>query len=184
MADKELAEEDPTPADESASTAEPTPPEDPREEEEEEERKLFGVIPLSIAALVGVVVLPILGYLFGMIGTGQERTTVPVELVVSPERAGGALEPGVTGQFAVLVENPNDYGVQVSSISAGASKATPGGCPAGAVTSEAVDGPPGYIGPTSVHSYQVNAKIAAEAGDGCEDESFTLPLEAELVSAG
>ncbi len=178
MADKELAEENPTPADE------PTPQQDSADEDEEEERKLFGVLPLSIAALAAIVVLPIVGFLFGMIGTGTDRTTVPVELVVSPERAGGALQPGVTGQFAVLVENPNDYGVQVSSISAGASTATPGGCPAGAVISEAVDGPPGYIGPTSVRSYQVNAKVTDAAGDECEDESVTLPLEAELVSTG
>lgn len=177
MADNDLAEEDPARADQSASAEEP-------QEQDEDERKLFGVIPLSIAAIVAVLVLPILGYLFGMIGTGQESTTVETELVAGPERPGGALEPGVTGQFAVLIENPNDYGVQVTSISEGASNATAGGCPAGAATSEAIDGPPGYIGPTGVRSYQVNVALAPDAGDRCADESFTLPLEVELVSNG
>lgn len=149
----------------------------------DEEYKLFGVIPLKVA-LIGVLVLPIVGFLFGMIGSGSSTTTVPADLVISPQNASGTLQPGETNQFSVLVKNANDYGVQVSSISAGTSKATTGGCPAGVVTSEAVSGPPGYIRPTGVRAYLVSATMAATAGDECKGKSFTLPLTTELVSAG
>lgn len=169
MEDRELAEDDPTAADDDPTTA--------------EEPKLLGVIPLKVALLV-VVVLPIVGYLVGMIGSGSSSTTVPVDLVIGPQNASGALQPGTTSQFTVLVENPTEDGVRVSSIDAGASEATSGGCPAGAVTSEEVDGPPGYISPGGVLAFRVTATMAATARDECSGQSFTLPLNVELVSAG
>lgn len=150
-------------------------------EQEQEQRKILGLtIPQGVALLI--VLGPVVGFLLTMIGTGQDSTTTSVDLVISPQNAGGTLEPGATSEFIVLVPNPNEYGVQVASISAGASKATPGGCPAGTVTSEARSGPPGYIGPEGVRSYSVEATMAADAGDRCQGGSFTLPLTVELIS--
>ncbi len=176
MEDRELTEDE----DATAQDRELTEDEDVTTTEE---HKFFGVIPQKVV-LVAVVVLPILGFLVGMIGTGKDSPTVPVDLVISPERAGGALQPGATDQFTVLVENPSENGARVTSISAGSSEATAGGCPAGTVTSEPVDDPPGYIGPTSVLAYRVTATMAADAGDQCTGQSFTLPLTVELVTAG
>lgn len=173
MEKRELAE-DATPEDREPAE-DPTP-------EEGAQYKLFGLIPLKIAVPV-IVVLPIVGYLVGMIGAGADETTVPVDFVISPQQASGALQPGATSQFTVLIDNPTDSGVRVASIGAGASEAT-AGCPAGTVTSKAVDDPPGYIRPNGVRAYRVTATMAPTAGDRCAGQEFTLPLTAELVSAG
>lgn len=147
------------------------------------EQKLFGLIPMKIAVPV-VIGLPVVGFLLGMLGAGAEETTVPVEFVIPAQQASTELQPGSSSQFTIIVENPTDSGVQVTSISAGSSEPTSSGCPAGAVTSQAVEGPPGYIGPNGFHAYLVTATMAPTAGEQCTGQSFTLPLEAELVSAG
>ncbi|MQA13824.1 MAG: hypothetical protein GEV09_06495 [Pseudonocardiaceae bacterium] len=172
---------------EDRTPAEDHTPEDDHEPEDDhtsgEPAKILGMtVPQGVVLLV--LVVSTLGFLVGMIGTGQDSTTTSVDLVIEPQSASRALEPGATGRFIVLVHNPNDYGVQVVSIGAGASEPTAGGCPAGTVTSEELTGPPGYIGATGVRTYSINATMAADAGEHCVGQSFTLPLTVELVSVG
>lgn len=146
-------------------------------------RPLLGRLTIGQAALLAVVVGPLLGFLGGMIGAGEEHVTTSVDLVIDRQDA-GVLEPGTTDRFPVLVHNPTDEGAQVVSISAGASEATAGGCPAGTVTSAALDAPAGYISPEGVRTYSVDVTMAADAGERCLGQPFTLPLTIELATAG
>jgi hypothetical protein len=139
---------------------------------------VFDGLALLIAlTLVGV------GFLIGTVGGGETGATTSVELTVTPDNDTRSLPPGATKVFPVYVTNTNGYGVQVTSISAGTSRATPSGCPAGAVTSIGVDAPAGFIRAGSIRAYDVLVTMAANAGSRCKDQSFTLPLTVTLSSA-
>ncbi|HEY6424489.1 MAG TPA: hypothetical protein VIY28_14820, partial [Pseudonocardiaceae bacterium] len=105
------------------------------------------------------------------------------DFAVTPDREPGGIPPGTTKTLALVINNPNDYGVRVASIGAGSSNPTQYGCPAGAVTSAPVDDPSGYIRPGGFHGYEVFVTMDANAEDKCKGQSFTLPLAVTLVSA-
>lgn len=139
---------------------------------------VFDGLALVIAlALVGV------GFLIGTVGGGKTGATTSVELTVSPDTDIRSLPPGATKIFPVYVKNTTDYGVQVISISAGTSRATPDGCPAGTVTSTGVEAPVGFIRAGGVRAYDISVTMAANADNRCKDQSFTLPLTVTLGSA-
>lgn len=140
---------------------------------------IFDGLALVIAlALVGV------GFLIGTAGSGTAGTTISAELTVTPDHDSRSLPPGATKTFPLYVNNTNSYGVQVTSISAGTSNATPGGCAAGTVTSAPIDAPVGFIGAGHVRAYEVSVTMAANADNSrCKDQSFTLPLTVTLASA-
>lgn len=139
---------------------------------------VFDGLALLIAlALVGV------GFLIGTAGGGETGATTSVELTVTPDNDTRGLPPGATKAFPVYVNNTNDYGVQVISISAGTSHATPGGCPAGTVTSVGVDAPAGFIRAKGIRTYDIPVTMAANADRRCTGQSFTLPLTVTLGSA-
>lgn len=139
---------------------------------------VFDGLALVIAlALVGV------GFLIGMAGGGKTGATTSVEFTVAPDNDTRSLPPGATKAFPLYVNNTTDYGVQVTSISAGASQATRGGCPAGTVTSQGVDAPVGFIKAGGVRAYIVRVTMAANADRRCTGQSFTLPLTVTLGSA-
>jgi hypothetical protein len=139
---------------------------------------VFDGLALVIAlALVGV------GFLIGTAGGGKTGATTSVELTVAPDNDTRSLPPGATKAFPLYVKNTNDYGVQVTSISAGTSRATPGGCPAGTVTSQGVDAPVGFIKAGGIRAYTVPVTMAANADRRCPGQSFTLPLTVTLGSA-
>lgn len=139
---------------------------------------VFDGLALVIAlALVGV------GFLIGTAGGGKTGATTSVELTVAPDTDTRSLPPGATKTFPVYVKNTNDYGVQVISISAGTSRATARGCPAGTVTSAGVDAPVGFIRAGGIRAYDVSVTMAANADSRCKDQSFVLPLNVTLGSA-
>jgi hypothetical protein len=139
---------------------------------------VFDGLALLIAlGLVGA------GFLIGTIGSGESGATTSVELTVTLGNDARRLPPGATKTFPLYIKNPNDYGVRVASISEGTSNATPGGCPAGTVTSVPVDGPAGFIRPQGFRTYDVSVTMAANADNRCKDLTFTLPLTVTLVSA-
>lgn len=146
-----------------------------------EQRRILG-LTIPQAALLAIALGPLIGFGIGIIGTGNESTTTSLDLVIDRQDA-SVLEPGTTDRFPVLVQNPMDEGVQVISISAGASEATAGGCPAGTLTSAPLTGPPGYISPEGVRTYAVSVTMAGDAGQRCQGQSFTLPLTVELATA-
>lgn len=135
-------------------------------------------------ALVIALGLAGVGFLIGTIGGGGETGSITsVELTVTPDDQVRPLSPGATTTFPVYVNNPNDYGVRVDSISAGSSAATTGGCPAGTVTSAPVQGPTGFISPAGIRTYDVSVTMAAAVDAKCKGQAFTLPLTVTLASA-
>ncbi|MDQ4103989.1 MAG: hypothetical protein M3186_09875 [Actinomycetota bacterium] len=123
------------------------------------------------------------GFLFGFIGSGETGATTSADLTVTPDNATRQLAPGATNKFPVYISNTNDYGVRVASISAGTSKATPGGCPAGTVTSAPLESPAGFISPNGIRTYDLEVTMAPNADPKCKDQSFTVPLTVTLASA-
>lgn len=135
-----------------------------------------GLALLIAVGLVGA------GFFIGSIGGGETGTTTTVEITVTPEDQVRPLPTGATRTFPLYIRNPTDYGVRVASISAGSSNAA-GGCPADIVTSAPVEGPTGFISPTSIRAYDLSVTMAANADDQCRGQSFTLPLTVELATA-
>ena len=139
---------------------------------------VFDGLALLIAlGLVGA------GFLVGTIGSGAAGSTSTVGFTVNPQDQVRPLAPGATTTLPVYINNPNDFGVRVDSLSAGSSKATASGCPAGTITSTGLDGPAGFIRPGSIRTYEVSVTMAATADSRCKGQSFTLPLTVKLASA-
>ncbi|MET9230405.1 hypothetical protein [Lentzea sp. NPDC003310] len=116
-------------------------------------------------------------------GTGSVTSTKELSSNITPV-SGEGLYPGKTVSFVVEIDNPNAYPVQVTSISAGSSLLTEGGCVAGTVTSTAsAANPGGVIQPSQKGSYTLQATMSANAADNCKSQTFTVPLTATLVSA-
>ena len=150
-------------------------------ESESEARKFLGTAVPRNVVLILVIVLPALGFLIGSIGSlGGGTSTTEVKTTVTPNDIG--LKPGKTGSVSVLVRNPNDHGVRVASIAASQSEAA-GGCSAGALTSEELSNPAGYIGPDGVNGYPVTVTLKDNVSDDCLKQALTLPLTVELASA-
>lgn len=146
-----------------------------------ETRKILGFdVPVPFIVL-GVLVLAGVGYLIAGIGGGGGSTTTSVDATVTPRAIG--LASGQTRQLTVIIKNPADAGMAVSSISAGSSRAA-GGCSAGAVTSEEVNNPTGFIAPNGINAFSITVKGADNLDDRCLSQSLTIPLTAELVSSG
>ena len=146
-----------------------------------ETRKILGLdVPVPFIVL-GVLVLAGVGYLIASIGGGGGGRTTAVDATVTPRAIG--LAPGQTRQLTVVIKNPTGEGVGVSSISAGSSQAA-GGCSAGAVTSDEVTNPTGFIAPNGVNAFSITVKGADSLNDHCLDQSLTIALTAELVSSG
>ncbi|MGW6448641.1 hypothetical protein [Lentzea sp. NPDC055074] len=116
-------------------------------------------------------------------GSGSVTSTKEINSNITPV-SGEGLYPGKTVSFVVEIDNPNAYAVQVTSISAGTSQETAGGCAAGTVTSTASAANPGApIGPNQKATYTLQATMSANAADNCKLQTFTLPLTATLASA-
>lgn len=138
--------------------------------------------PVSRRVVYGLVIaLPIVGFLVGSIGTfGNGGSTTSVDAVLTPKDIG--LKPGSTGSVSVLVKNPGEDGVRVSDIGASQSNAAQN-CPAGALTSEELGDPTGYIPPDGINSYPVTVTLKDNAPQGCLNQALTLPLTVELKTA-
>ena len=135
-----------------------------------------GLALLVAVALVGV------GFFIGSLGGGEDGTTTTAEITITPEDAVRPLPTGQTRTFPLYIRNPTDNGVRVASIGAGSSSEA-GGCPAGIITSAPVEGPTGFISPTSIRAYDLSVTMAANVDDKCRGQSFTLPLTVELATA-
>lgn len=126
-------------------------------------------------------------------GTGQARSTVALDSTIAPGTSSADLYPGATKTVTVTVNNPNDYPVMVTSISAGSSPLVNTGCTAGTVTSDAraldvagltqQDGTTKVISAGGSGSYVLTTRMAGSAADACQGQTFTMALTGTLVSA-
>ncbi|WP_206786007.1 hypothetical protein [Amycolatopsis sp. MtRt-6] len=114
-------------------------------------------------------------------GTGSVTSTTSLDSSIAPAGSGDALYPGGGTDFTVTIDNPNDYPVVVTGISAGSSNAV-GDCAAGTVTSAASTNPAGTIAAGESGTYTLHATMNANATDACKNRTFTLPLTATLAS--
>ncbi|MET8998251.1 hypothetical protein [Amycolatopsis sp. Hca4] len=114
-------------------------------------------------------------------GTGSVSSTTSVNSTITPAGSGSALYPGGGTDFTVTVNNPNDYPVVVTGISAGTSNAV-GSCAAGTVTSPAPADTTGTIAAGGSKTYTLHATMSAGATDACKSVTFVLPLTATLAS--
>jgi hypothetical protein len=114
-------------------------------------------------------------------GSGQAASTTSVNSTITPAADGDSLYPGAVKSYTVTINNPNDYPVIVTSISAGSSNEV-NGCAAGTVTSDAVTNPAGTIAAKGTATYTLVSRMAAGATDACKAQVFTLPLTATLSS--
>ena len=114
-------------------------------------------------------------------GTGSVSSTTAVNSAITPGSSGSVLYPGGGTDFTVTIDNPNDYPVVVTGISAGSSDAV-NGCAAGSVTSAAPASTPGTIAAHGSGSYTLHAQMNAGATDACKSQTFVLPLTATLAS--
>ncbi|WP_410586553.1 hypothetical protein [Amycolatopsis sp. lyj-23] len=114
-------------------------------------------------------------------GTGSVTSTTSLNSAITPAGSGSALYPGGGTDFTVTVNNPNDYPVVVTSISAGSSDAV-NGCAAGTVTSAAPASTTGTIAAKGSGTYTLHAQMSSGATDACKGQTFVLPLTATLAS--
>ncbi|MGH3931890.1 MAG: hypothetical protein ACRDTF_18165 [Pseudonocardiaceae bacterium] len=146
-----------------------------------EARKFFTQPVPQRVTLILIITLPILGLLIGFLGTyGGGTSTIEINSAITPKAIG--LVPGQSRPFTVVVRNPEDYGVQVASISAGRSEAVEGVCPAGVLTSAEVNDPPGFIRPEGVNGFAITVSLAGNVDDRCLDQAINLPLTVRLQS--
>jgi hypothetical protein len=116
-------------------------------------------------------------------GSGSVGSTAELTSTISPVDGAGGLYPGRTVSFQVTINNPNAYPVKVTSISAGSSLQTSGGCVAGTVTSPAVTDQNATILAGASGTYTLQATMSTNAADNCKSQTFELPLTAQLLSA-
>ena len=114
-------------------------------------------------------------------GTGSVSSTTAVNSEIAPAGSGTALYPGGGTDFTVTIDNPNDYPVVVTSISAGSSNAV-NGCAAGTVTSAVPENTLGTIAARASSTYTLHAQMSPSATDACKGRTFVLPLTATLAS--
>lgn len=118
--------------------------------------------------------------------TDQASTIAPVTLDVADE-----LYPGATKSTKVTIDNPNDYPVIVTGISAGSSDAV-NGCAAGSVITDAQSDAAGLtqsgvattvIPANDDASYTLVLRMTDDPSDACKSQTFSMDLTADLESA-
>jgi hypothetical protein len=148
-------------------------------------RKRMAVLGGVLLVFVGAGVA-FAAYLSSATGSGQASAATAVNATIAPGSNGTSLYPGGTGTFTVTINNPNNYPVRVTSISAGSSNATAtnGTCVAGSVTSDAVTTPPTtIIAAGGTGTYTLTSRMIANPDNSCQGQTFTLPLTAAQASA-
>jgi hypothetical protein len=152
---------------------------------------IFSVVIVGAGAAVGSFAMA--AWLGGGGGSATARSTTSTDSAISADTFAADLFPGAHSSVTVRVTNSNDYPVVVRSIAAGVSLATPSGCPAGTVTTDAradtatglaqVDGTTVKIAPRSLAVYALDTRMAASAPNSCQQQSFSIPMTASLASA-
>ncbi|MCA1843237.1 MAG: hypothetical protein LC792_08620 [Actinobacteria bacterium] len=125
--------------------------------------------------------------------TAQSKTSV--DSTIAPGTSLADLYPGAAKTVTVTINNPNEYPVIVTSISAGSSSATgtASACLAGTVTTDArtldatgltqSDNSTKTIAASGTGTYTLVTHMAATAVDACKSQTFTLSgMTATLLS--
>lgn len=153
-------------------------------------RKLL-VVPLAagVALATGVAFA---AWTSDATGFGEARSTTSIDSTIAPGSSAPDLYPGAASTVTVTVDNPNDYPVVVTAISAGSSALVNTTCAAGTVTTDArtVDatgilqsnGSTKTIAANGTGTYTLTTRMAGSAVDACKSQTFSLVLTGSLVS--
>lgn len=121
-------------------------------------------------------------------GTGSAASTTSINATITPgANPANSLFPGATKTFSVTFANPNPFPVQVTSIAPSTADlatgdATHTGCTASNVTSALVSSPSGTIAANNgTGSYDIQVTMAFATPDNCQNNTFRLPLTAQLL---
>lgn len=118
--------------------------------------------------------------------TSEDSDITAVALDVADE-----LYPGAEKTTTVNIDNPNDYPVVVTAISAGSSDLV-NGCAADSVRTDArsdaagltqSDGTTVVIPANGDADYTLTLRMTNDPSDACKSQTFNLDLEADLESA-
>lgn len=131
-------------------------------------------------------------------GAGSAESTTDQQSAIAAGDWAADLYPGATKSVTVTVDNPNDYPVIVTQISAGSSDALAAPvCAAATVTSDRLgpatvddtsaaltqaDGTSTTIAAEGSGTFTLDTHMSASATDGCKSREFNLPLTAALRS--
>ena len=162
-------------------------------EERPKKRKKLLLVPfLAGAALVGG--FAVAAWTSSGSGSGQAQSMTSIDSVISPGTNAADLYPGATSSVEVAISNPNPYPVIVTSITAGSSDLVNTTCLAGTVTSDArandatgivqTDNTTKVIAAGGSASYDLTTHMSASAVDACKAQTFTMSLQAALLSTG
>lgn len=119
-------------------------------------------------------------------GTGQARATVAEALTASPATASAHLFPGGTGEVKLTISNPNDYDVNVTSITngTGAITADKAGCTVTGVTFAGATGNWLVDANGSLEVTLANAaSMSNDSDNACQGAVFTIPVALSGASA-
>lgn len=151
-------------------------------------------IPALAVTLLGLTSVAFAAWTSKGTGIVQVSAGTSTDSRIAPAGVGEALYPGAVKAATITVDNPNPYPVVLTYVSAGASEATASGCPAGAVTTEALGAPTSelpiaqvggdtVIAPGGAATYEITTRMAATATDACKTQAFDVALQATLLSA-
>lgn len=144
------------------------------------------VSKIAALAVFALAVLAVLAFTSNQVGASA-GTDGPTAATASSASISGDpgdhLYPGVHRSFTVTVTNTDTSPARLATISAGSSRTTTDGCPAGTVTSTGLALPQGTaaIAPGATATYTLTATMRSSADDTCQGQHFALPLSATLV---
>ena len=119
-------------------------------------------------------------------GNGAAQATTAANLIVTPGTTTADLYPGTTGAVRVNVNNPNPFGVTITSIAAnGAVTTTAPGCTTTGVTFTAptTTGQVIAAGATATLTLPNAASMSNASDNACQGATFSVPVTVSASSS-
>ena len=126
-------------------------------------------------------------------GSGTAQSTTSEDSTITADVFAHDLYPGATKSVTITIDDPKDYPVLVTSISAGSADVVNVSCVAGTVTSDAhaldatglvqSDNSTKQIAAGDDAEFTIVTHMSSSAVDACKSQTFDLPLTATLKSA-
>ena len=159
-------------------------------------RKKIAAVVVGVGLLAAAAGVAYAAWSSNASGSATAKSKTSVDSTIAPGTSLADLYPGAAKTITVTINNPNEYPVIVTSISAGSSSATgtSNACLAGTVTTDArsldatgltqSDGTTKIIAASGTGTYTLVSHMAASAVDACKSQTFTLAgMTATLSSA-
>ena len=159
-------------------------------------RKKIAAVVVGVGLLAAAAGVAYAAWSSNASGSATAKSKTSVDSTIAPGTSLADLYPGAAKTITVTINNPNEYPVIVTSISAGSSSATGAddACVAGTVTTVAraldtagliqSDNATKIIARGGTGTYTLVTRMASTALDACKSQTFTLSgMTATLSSA-